>query len=58
MIHSFSKRYIVQSVTRTKWWLLPQLAADSGDFVIQQDGAPPHWNMNVRRYINDELPHR
>jgi hypothetical protein len=23
-------------------WLLPQLAADSGDFVFQQDGVPPH----------------
>ena len=23
-------------------WLFPQLAADSGDFVFQQDGAPPH----------------
>jgi hypothetical protein len=38
--------------------LLPQQAADSGDFVLQQDGAPPHWNINVRRYLNDELPHR
>jgi hypothetical protein len=39
-------------------WLLPQLAADSGDFVFHQDGAPPQWNLNVRRYLNDELPHR
>jgi hypothetical protein len=28
-----------------------------GDFVFQ-DRAPRHWNINVRRYLNDELPHR
>ena len=39
-------------------WLFPQLAADSGDFVFQQDGALPHWNINVRRYLNNELRHR
>ncbi|PNF20161.1 hypothetical protein B7P43_G00613 [Cryptotermes secundus] len=39
-------------------WLFPQLVADSGDFVFQQDGAPPHWNINVRRYLNNELRHR
>ncbi|GBM93193.1 hypothetical protein AVEN_93750-1 [Araneus ventricosus] len=38
--------------------LFPQLANDSRDFVFQQDGAPPHWNIRVRRYLNDELPHR
>ncbi|PNF14136.1 hypothetical protein B7P43_G18364, partial [Cryptotermes secundus] len=39
-------------------WLFPQLAADSGDFVFQQDGAPPHWTINVRCYLNNELRHR
>jgi hypothetical protein len=32
------------------------VCSDSGDFVFQQDDAPPHWNINVRRY--NELPHR
>ncbi|PNF14823.1 hypothetical protein B7P43_G06338 [Cryptotermes secundus] len=39
-------------------WLFPQLPVDSGDFVLQQDGAPPHWNINVRRYLNNDLRHR
>ncbi|CAI6345846.1 unnamed protein product [Macrosiphum euphorbiae] len=30
-------------------WLFPQLQADSDDFVFQQDGAPPHWKLEVRR---------
>ncbi|PNF33577.1 hypothetical protein B7P43_G16954 [Cryptotermes secundus] len=38
--------------------LFPQLADDSGDFVFKQDGAPPHWNINIRRYLNNELRHR
>jgi len=39
-------------------WLLPQLQADSDKFVFQQDGAPPHWKLEVRRYLNGELPQR
>ena len=39
-------------------WLFPQLAEDSTDFVYQHDGAPPHWSLDVRAYLNDELPHR
>jgi hypothetical protein len=39
-------------------WLFPQLNADSRNFVFQQDGAPRHWSNDVRRYLNDELPHR
>ena len=38
--------------------MFPQLSADFRDFVFQQDGAPPHWNIPVRDYLNDELPHR
>ena len=39
-------------------WLLPRLRADSNDFILQQDGAPPHWNREVRRFLNHELPQR
>ncbi|CAI6356415.1 unnamed protein product [Macrosiphum euphorbiae] len=39
-------------------WLFPQLQADSDEFVFQQDGAPPHWKLEVRRYLNGELPQR
>ncbi|GFT11706.1 DUF4817 domain-containing protein [Trichonephila clavipes] len=24
----------------------------------KQDGAPPHWNKNVRELLNERLPHR
>ena len=29
-----------------------------GDFYFQQDGAPPHWALDVRAYLNAELPGR
>ena len=29
-----------------------------GDFCFQQCGAPPHWALNVRAYLNEELPDR
>jgi transposase len=39
-------------------WLLPQLREDGGNFIFQQDGAPPHWHRNVRHYLNEALPQR
>jgi hypothetical protein len=39
-------------------WLFTQRNADSRNFVLQQDGAPAHWNNNVRRFLKDELLHR
>ena len=27
-------------------------------FIYQQDGAPPHWKLTVRAYLNDNLPRR
>lgn len=38
-------------------WLLPQLE-ESGDFILQQDGAPSHWHLAVRGFLNDKLPYR
>ncbi|KAJ8871054.1 hypothetical protein PR048_027358 [Dryococelus australis] len=29
-----------------------------GDFMFQQDGAPPHWHLAVRGYLNEMLPQR
>ncbi|KAJ4444413.1 hypothetical protein ANN_06205 [Periplaneta americana] len=28
------------------------------NFAFQQDGAPPHWMLDVREYLNIELPNR
>ena len=39
-------------------WLLPQLAAEGGDYILQQDGAPAHWHQSVRSFLNDNLPNR
>jgi hypothetical protein len=39
-------------------WLLPQMSEDSEVFIIQQDGAPPHWHQDVRRFLNESLPQR
>ncbi|PSN36412.1 hypothetical protein C0J52_25453 [Blattella germanica] len=37
-------------------WLLPQLEADSADFILQLDGAPPHYHGSVRDHLNMALP--
>ena len=39
-------------------WLLPQLNEDSADFVLQMDGAPPHFHRHVREFLNQHLPQR
>lgn len=39
-------------------WLFASLQADSNDFVFQQDGAPPHWHLGVRTYLNENVPQR
>jgi hypothetical protein len=39
-------------------WLLPQMSEDSEDLIFQEDGAPPHWHREVRRFLNESLPQR
>jgi hypothetical protein len=39
-------------------WLIPQLDDDSNDYLFEQDGAPPHYHIAVRCYLNEHLPHR
>ena len=39
-------------------WLLPQLEEDSADFILQLDGAPPHYHGNVQRHLNETLAQR
>lgn len=39
-------------------WLMPQLETDSVDFIFQQDGAPPHFHLDVRDYLNTRLRNR
>jgi hypothetical protein len=37
-------------------WLPPQMIEDSEDFIIQQDGASPHWDQDIRNFLNECLP--
>jgi hypothetical protein len=37
-------------------WLMPQLQEDSKDFILQQDGAPPHFHFDVCTHLNANLP--
>lgn len=39
-------------------WLFPQLNNNSDDYIYQQDGAPPHWHLDVRGFLNETLPNR
>ena len=37
-------------------WLMDELIANEHeDFIYQQDGAPSHWKLTVRVYLNDNL---
>ena len=31
---------------------------DSNDFIFQRDGAPFHWHLLVRAYLNKNVPQR
>ena len=40
-------------------WLMDKLSEkESGDFIFQQDGEPPHWTIRVRQFLNTTLPDR
>lgn len=39
-------------------WLIPRLGGEGDDYIFQQDGAPPHWSLAVRAFLNANLPNR
>ncbi|PNF33541.1 hypothetical protein B7P43_G17404 [Cryptotermes secundus] len=39
-------------------WRFTSLQADSHDLIFQQDGAPPHWHLMVRAFLNEKVPQR
>lgn len=39
-------------------WLFPQLEGEPENFIWQQDGAPPHWYLFVREWLNVQVPDR
>ncbi|GBN12323.1 hypothetical protein AVEN_250724-1 [Araneus ventricosus] len=54
----FSERSVTSNVylDMLEVWLMPQLDSDSTDYIFQQDGAPPHWNTEVRTFLKQHLP--
>ncbi|GFV24592.1 hypothetical protein TNCV_1914541 [Trichonephila clavipes] len=36
-------------------WLMLQLQDDINNFILQLAGAPPHWLVNVRDYLDEHL---
>ncbi|KAJ4425828.1 hypothetical protein ANN_27454 [Periplaneta americana] len=38
-------------------WLMPELEANSQNFIYQQDGAPPHFHHYIREYLDARIPH-
>ena len=37
-------------------WPMDELTANEhGDFIFQQDGAPPHWRLTVQTYLDENV---
>ena len=41
-----------------KWLMKLLFDGEQADFIFQQDGAPPHWSLIVREYLNATLHSR
>lgn len=40
-------------------YFLPQLSRrQKASIIFQQDGAPPHWGLHVRTFLNEKFPNR
>ena len=39
-------------------YAVPQLAEFQPNIIFQQDGAPPHWGLRVREFLNEVFPNR
>ena len=39
-----------------KWLMDNLIEEESDDFIFQQDGAPLHWSLRVRQFLNTTLP--
>jgi hypothetical protein len=37
---------------------VPQLLPQQPDVIFQQDGAPPHWSLDVRDFLDGTFPQR
>jgi hypothetical protein len=39
-------------------FMFPQVNHRHPDLFLQQDGAPPHWHLEVRNTLNEEFPQK
>ncbi|MCQ7131119.1 DUF4817 domain-containing protein [Salmonella enterica] len=39
-------------------FVIPQLDGIQDRVILQQDGAPPHWGLAVRAYLDEQFPNR
>ncbi|GBM21232.1 hypothetical protein AVEN_23773-1 [Araneus ventricosus] len=39
-------------------YAVPQMQQHQPDVIFQQDGAPPHWGMIVRDFLDENFPDR
>lgn len=46
----------ISQLQMIKDWLFQQLQANGDDFILQQNGVPPYWSLEVRKCLNDQLP--
>ena len=41
-----------------QFYVIPQLEHLQPNILFQQDGAPPHWSLDVREYLDNVFPNR
>jgi hypothetical protein len=55
----FQEKKTVRGITyldMLREWLMYQLKEDQDNFTLVQDGAPPHWHLEVINYLDEKLP--
>ena len=58
-IQGVHKRMVqIQFLHMLENWLLPQLNTNYDDYILQLDGAPPHFHRNIRVLLNRVLQQR
>ncbi|KDR16245.1 hypothetical protein L798_09663 [Zootermopsis nevadensis] len=56
MCGPISMSLTIPAKTLIESYAAPQLEDMQPHMFFQQDGAPPHWGLEVRRFLNEKLP--
>jgi len=51
-------KHLIQGIHKRMVWLLPQLNTNYDDYILQLDGAPPHFHRSVWVLLNRVLQQR